>query len=214
MMLCVWYMHVTVDSFVCEVWLGDRTFFTKEVVCHGNATRMTQMHVMFSLSLVSNGFPPLMQLIIVLFCSSANYRFPPPISLLPNGGHPMHFSSRRLLRRTSNMQPGSANRIALEGCSCGMQHRYSDQIFFKKLRETYVWTERIAQPIFFNSRSPSLCDSLQSWSCQHVFTIMIIWKGCVNQLSREHHLQHLKTPSPSMSLWFGVAFVCLLSIQP
>ena len=27
-------------------------------------------------------------------------------------------------------------------------------------------------PLFFNSRSPSLCDSLQSWSCQHVFTII------------------------------------------
>lgn len=34
----------------------------------------------------------------------------------------------------------------------------------------------------------------------------IIWKGWVNKLSREHHLQHIKTSSSSMSHWFPVWF--------
>ena len=118
---------------------------------------------MFSLSLVSNGFPPLMQLIILL-CSSANYRFPPPISLLPNGGHPMHFSSRRLLRRTSNMQPGSANRIAFGR----MQLWHATQVFRPDILQEIVGdlcTTHILQ--FSKSKSLWFTSILELPTCFH-----------------------------------------------
>ena len=111
--------------------------------------------------------------------------------------------------------------------------------FKKKLWRSYVWTEGInpysslqglhcfaGAPLtvlnhmwntgcfqlsfLFNYQVPILGDSLQSWRCIVLFG-MNIWQGRVNQLPREHHLQHFKTPSHHECLIGSLSFFTAFS---
>ena len=135
---------------------------------------------------------------------AATCRSPPLFFLVPNAGHPMHFSSRRAHTKDIQYATRQCNKPNRFGwtviCNTGICRRDSLQEIVGKLclkwrncttqrhhslqglhcftgspptDPDHMWnTGCFEVPLFFNSRTPILGDSLQSWSCQHVFTII------------------------------------------
>ena len=121
---------------------------------------------------------------------TATCRSPPPISLVPNACHPMHFTSRTtkdIQYATRQCKPNRFGRMQLWHAP----QVYIDQIVFKKLWGSYVWNEVLAQPkdtIVFKVYTASQVLLPQTWNrCE---TLDVLNSHCLSTLELQFLVIH------------------------